>query len=377
MLCAGLVIAAGLGISSCKKDLPIKSNDKVFKVALFKQGLQEQLAGARGYQFIINQDGRWVDSAVYGIGGFDRAGNTFPAMVESEVNIASVTKTFTAVAALKLLAQNGLTIEDQIADWLPEKWSKNSAITTLKFRELLTHSSGIYEGGTSWSSLKNVVGGPLDGPKIDTYANANLALFRAMIPKLADKNTFSIKENELSADAFDQWMQDEYVKRMNSLVFNPAGTSAVCVPDPKKTTNMLMNEAPESLAGYTEGDWTPFSGGGGFFMSTVQMARMMAYLVHSDAVIDDATRAIMDTQRPGKYRIGWNRIFAVTGGTALAHGGGLTRPANGMDVSLQTMIVKLPNKVELALSINSMPKGVPRPINTIVQTAYNNAWVTE
>src|SRR5215217_153147 len=122
-LCAGLAFTTTSIFTSCKKDLPIQSNDKVFKVSLFKQSLKQQLNAARGYQFIINQNGKWADSAVAGIGGFNRSG-TYPASVNSEVHIASVTKHFTAVAVLKLLAKRKLSIESKIGAWLPASWSK-------------------------------------------------------------------------------------------------------------------------------------------------------------------------------------------------------------------------------------------------------------
>lgn len=372
ILFAGLALAMGSTITSCKKGLPIKSNDKVFKVELFKQGLKQQLSAARGYQFIINKDGRWADSAVAGIGGFNRSNVTFPASVNSEVNIASVTKHFTAVAVLKLLRVRKLNIESKIGQWLPASWPKNSTVANLKFKELLTHTSGIRASGTSWGTLKNVVATVPPGTKDPSYANANFALFRAMIPKLVNSSLFNSKEAELSDVEFDIWMGEEYVKQMNLLVFNPAGVASVCMPTPGRTTNMMLNEAPAALEGESLGDWTQTSGAGGFYLTTVQMARMIAYLVHSDAVIDIDIRDIMDSER-----IGYNRVFAVSDGIALGHGGLLYAGGGKKTPGLRTLIMKFPNNVELALAINSTDEGAKRDINTIVQTAYNNAWVND
>jgi D-alanyl-D-alanine carboxypeptidase len=76
-------------------------------------------------------------------------------------------------------------------------------------------------------------------------------------------------------------------------------------------------------------------------------------------------------------RRGYNRVFAVSDGIALGHGCLLYAGGGKKTPGLRTLIMKFPNKVELALAINSTDEGAKRNINTIVQTAYNNAWVND
>jgi hypothetical protein len=80
--------------------------------------------------------------------------------------------------------------------------------------------------------------------------------------------------------------------------------------------------------------------------------------------------------------LGWWQKLGVTGGTAYGHDGGLIGDLNDsgtLDPSepgLQTLIIKFPNKVELALSINSVP-DTWRNLYSVATSAFNNAWVME
>ena len=373
-----LLLTTLAGFVSCKKDsLPIKSNDKVFSTALFKQNLQQQLTGARGYQFVITHNGQVADTAAFGIGIFSRAGNG-PADINAFVNIASVTKTLTAVTALQYLNKPNLTIDSNIGPWLPTSWVRHADIQKITFRELLTHTSGIRGDQTDWSTLWNIAGNPISAPKTPgVYSNINFALFRAILPKLHDSAKFRQQETSLSTTAFNSWMSQEYIKLVQQHVFTKAGLPARnCVPVPGKTLQML-NENPDPLDGVSHDDWTEKCGGGGFVLTTMDMARIITYLTHTEKVLSASQRTLMDANR-----LGWNRVFGVTGGTAYGHGGALYVEKNGIkglnkgDCGLQTLIIKLPAKVELALSINSVGSDW-RNTNDIVAAAYNAAWVNE
>ena len=373
---ATLFLIVGTLFSSCKKNDKIKANVQVFKVEIFKEQLKTALADARGFQFVITKDGVVADTAAVGLGGSGRTGN-LPADVNAYVNIASVTKMFTAVTVIDLLQKNGLKVDSTIGKWLPKSWSRNAAISKLTFRQLLTHKSGIRTGVTTWSSLKSVVANPPEGDTSYSYANANFALFRAMLPKLDNPLTFEYWENGMTEADFQEWMSNLYINMVNNYVFENAGLSKRACVNPGSSTLTMMNEAPNNLVSVAHDDWTNTCGGGGFFLTTMDMARIIVYMTHSNKILSDNQRALMDDNR-----FGLNRSFSVTGGTALGHGGGLYSDSDGSgdynpgDPGLQTLLIKFPNKVELALCINSIGNDW-RNTNSIVQAAYNAAWVVE
>ncbi|RPD39525.1 serine hydrolase domain-containing protein [Chitinophaga barathri] len=372
--CAAVLFTAGIGLTSCEQfelPLPIKSNDKVFKTEIFKKKLQESLQGARGYQFVITHKGQVADTAAYGIGST----SGMAADVNGFVNIASVTKTLTAVTVLKYL--DAFTIDDKIGPWLPSSWSKHSHIANLTFKQLLTHKSGIRGGNTSWSTLMSVVGSKIDSPKTYSYSNINFALFRAMIPKLHDSITLREKEKTLSAVEFRRWMSSEYIRLVNAhIIMKAGGSERGCAPVKGRTLQM-MNEAPSRLDGAGHDDWTELCGGGGFVLTTMDMSRIITYLAEKETYISANKKLLMDT-----YRLGWVASYDVYGGKAFAHDGALYMERNGKDslnvgdIGLQTLIVKLPARVQLAVSVNSVD-STWRGIHGMVRNAYNASWVKE
>jgi CubicO group peptidase (beta-lactamase class C family) len=97
-----------------------------------------------GYSFGIMLDGKLVYS---GAGGFIDLQNKIPATTKSMFRIASMSKSFTAMAILKLRDEHKLKLDDPIKEYIPEM--KNQQLTTdaplITVRHLLTHSTGFPE----------------------------------------------------------------------------------------------------------------------------------------------------------------------------------------------------------------------------------------
>ncbi len=373
---AGIAFLFAACMVSCQMidNLPINSNEEVFDAELFKNNLNDQLTGARGYQFVITRNGRIAETEAVGIGAISRTGN-MASSIDGYVNIASVTKTLTATAALRVLPKAKVDLGDAIGPWLPDSWDVHPDISKITFRQLLTHTSGIRSGSGNWTNTRNLVGGPITESNEYSYANANFALFRLMLPKLNNKSEFESQEGKMTAEDFQFWMSAEYIKIVQNEVISKAGLGARgCAPVEGNTFQML-SEAPSGLVGVSIGDWTESAGGGGYFLTTRDMSRIIVYLTHSDEILNQTQRTQMDTEQ-----LGWNRRFAVKGGFALGHGGGLYNDNDGSgdisfgDSGLQTLLIKFPGKIELALAINSVPSDW-RNTNQIVQTAFNASWV--
>lgn len=369
--CCAIAVVTLAGLHSCKKDdLPVQSNDKKFSTSLFKKNLQEALSAARGYQFVITRNGQVADTAEYGI---QDIGGTKSGL-HSFINIASVTKTLTAATAVQYMLQKDVTIETKIGKWLPASWPIHPDIRDLTFKQLMTHTSGIRGSQTDWAPLLTTVGSPITAPKTFEYSNINFALFRAMLPKLNDSVKFRQQELALSPGAFQQWMSQEYIRLVNVHVLSKAGIpTRGCAPVTGKMTQM-MSEAPFRLIGSDFGNWTEKCGGGGWVLTTMEMSRVIVYLTHTNNILSPEERKLMDDNR-----LGWVARFPVTGGLAYGHDGALyvdrnmEEGLNWGDVGSQTLIIRLPAKVELAMGINSLGADW-RKVYDIVALAYNNSW---
>ncbi|MEI8098961.1 MAG: serine hydrolase domain-containing protein [Sediminibacterium sp.] len=97
-----------------------------------------------GYSFGIVLDGKLVYS---GAGGFTDIDKQTPATTQSMFRIASMSKSFTAMAILKLRDEGKLKLDDPVAQYIPEmkgqQLTKDAPIITV--RNLLSHSAGFPE----------------------------------------------------------------------------------------------------------------------------------------------------------------------------------------------------------------------------------------
>ena len=97
-----------------------------------------------GYSFGIVLDGKLVYS---GAGGFTDIDKKTAATTQSMFRIASMSKSFTAMAILKLRDEGKLKLDDPVAQYIPEmkgqQLTKDAPIMTV--RNLLSHSAGFPE----------------------------------------------------------------------------------------------------------------------------------------------------------------------------------------------------------------------------------------
>jgi CubicO group peptidase (beta-lactamase class C family) len=97
-----------------------------------------------GYAFGIMLDGKLVYS---GAGGFADIEKKVPATTQTMFRIASMSKSFTAMAILKLRDEGKLKLDDPVEKYIPElkgqRLTSDAPVITL--RNLLTHSAGFPE----------------------------------------------------------------------------------------------------------------------------------------------------------------------------------------------------------------------------------------
>jgi CubicO group peptidase (beta-lactamase class C family) len=97
-----------------------------------------------GYSFGIVLDGKLVYTTS---GGYTNLDTKTPATTASMFRIASMSKSFTAMAIVKLRDEGKLNLDDAVSKYIPEL--KNQGLTTdaapITIRDLLTHSAGFPE----------------------------------------------------------------------------------------------------------------------------------------------------------------------------------------------------------------------------------------
>lgn len=162
--------------------------------ARYKQFAQEQ--HLPGYIFGIMLDGRLIHTGHY---GYADVKNKIPVNANTYFRIASMTKSFTAMAIMQLRDGGKLKLDDPIAHYLPA--TKNLKLTQdspdIAIRDLLTHSAGFPEDN-SWGdrqldltqdALLNLLkrGVSLSTPAASDfeYSNLGFALLGLVVDKVS------------------------------------------------------------------------------------------------------------------------------------------------------------------------------------------------
>jgi CubicO group peptidase (beta-lactamase class C family) len=95
---------------------------------------------------LVRHQGKQILLTAYGLSRkydtpTELAGDALAATTETLYDMASITKLFTTTAAMRLVEQGRLTLDEPVARWLPEFAAGGKQAVTL--RQLLTHTSGL------------------------------------------------------------------------------------------------------------------------------------------------------------------------------------------------------------------------------------------
>ncbi len=153
------------------------------------------------------------DSIIYNKGYGIRSVKTGNLVTENTIfHTASISKLFTAVATMRLIEQNVITIDDKLVDILPELKYDDKRVNDITIKNLLNHTSGLPDisnyhwdnNNQSDNSLKEFVLGlnlKLDSDPSSEYQYSNLAydILGHVIEKVSG-STFDdfLKENILN-----------------------------------------------------------------------------------------------------------------------------------------------------------------------------------
>lgn len=374
----GIAIAtfAVITAASCKKDKSIKKfNGPEFNLETFDQELRTSLqpSGAIGWGYVITQNGLYVKG-----GGFGKVRNNADGnksfTVNRKVNIASCSKWLTAIAVMQLLEKRNLNINSKIDIWLPPTWSKGPNVNNLTFGQLLGHTSGLSSYNTAfsrtltYSGLQRCIDTGVVRPQTRQYLNVNFALFRVLIPSLWKGLPGSPNMPLLDSAT----TQNAYIQYMQEFVFEPIGLTGIdCQPENRTDATLYYSTTDgETNSGLYYNDWTPWCGGGGYFMSCMEMARVLAYYRHSETIISKDSRTVME-----ENRFGYNLIDASyeKHGTYLSKNGSIINGGQGVLAEVQCY----PNGIEVVVFMNSQGmvfSGGETTLSRAIFDAYNKSW---
>lgn len=363
---------------------PIQQNGgPTFNIERFAQELRGRLAGnCVGWAFVINQNGQEAiadaDGSAITPGDLDANNDPIGSRdftPDTRINVASVSKTITAVAILRLLEATGVGILGRIAPFLPAGWTLGPGVEDLRFFHLLTHRTGLTSSNNNFSVTLSDSGlqtalalGATPGAPYN-YLNVNFALFRVILPALWRIAGLPLANNNnavASAFFYAVYVIEEMFANMGGAFGDAASTS------PLEAQPTRYYGTASSIQGIDYPNWALWAGGGGWHLTARELAAFLAFITYDDNILSPTARTAMDA-----LRLGWNPVGANQGafGDYLAHGGSINWTIGGTNGNVRAAIMKFNIQVEASLVANSqigLGNGVSA--RTILRQSYDAAW---
>lgn len=375
------------GLNSCDKIPVIKSNDPTFDLDKFEQNLIGELDGkAVGYSYSISKNGTQVKKGAGGnaVAPWDNpaSGNGVAHAYNKRQDIASCSKTITAITLMRLLQDKGLTEKALLVDYLPSFWKNPSpTISDMTFEMLMRHESGFAAGNIDYFSLKNrIEGGGIFIHGNYDYQNINFAFLRVAIAYLSHKNDLKVLEDAFISEptttneqALETAINDYYIDEVNKKVFTPCGIPT-SYPKPDGEVNPTMNYNFNTQdPGWNKGDMTRYVGSAGWRLSAEEQNNIMAHLRYTNDLLNDTWKTKMNDRQ-----MGWSGTKDLNGGKTYYHGGyyedkyspNASPDPKGRGCYATHIIFG--NNIEAAVQVNSLG-GTGTMEGTTIK-AFNEAW---
>ncbi|MCE7043222.1 serine hydrolase [Dyadobacter sp. CY312] len=265
-----------------------------------------------GYSFVVTRNNEIVGE---GFGGhqardIEEGGERF-VTVDTKMQIASMTKTLTAAAFLKLASEKGIKTTDKILPYLPKNWTVGPNIDQISFRDLLLHQSGITGfndicqngavGENGWYGLQLLIekGIRLENRGRQCYQNANYGLFRVLIPAMLG---FQFSDDNY---ADDHGTRQSYEKYLKEEILGKLGVSSSGILVNSATSPTFGYDFPYSQGtkGFDPGDFRNAAGGYGVYLSAREAAKVYSGLFSTTdaSILSAALKDSIITRGMGSY----------------------------------------------------------------------------
>ena len=376
---------------SCENtnDTLLGPDTPTFNLDLFEQNLIDYVNWGNdspiGWAYAITQNGQLARSGGFGNAVQEPDGTTVAMTANKEINIASVTKFYTAIVVMQLLEELNLTIHSLIAPYFPPSWVVGTNMESMTFAHLLRHESGLDTGNTdfdntlSYAGIKQSVENGVSIPPPDQadYDNINFAIFRILIPSLQN----NLPNAPLANLDSDQTTRAVYRSYMQKALFDKINMSNIDFTEESNNPTRYYNisDISNGVSGTLYGDWDNKSGGGGYFMTVIEMAAVNAFFEHTTVLLSDAAKTIikdnylgLDSYFDGDSRELHGKYYGKNGSIS---NNGNVNVAQGVVTQIQMFPI---NGIEIAVMVNTRAvtykTGFDGFLRSSIKDAYNDAY---
>ena len=322
-----------------------------------------------GYSLVVSR-GLWINKYGHGQARTPTDPPQLNFTPNTRVNLASLTKTITAVGIQQLLERNPAVDESSsIVPFLPSSWTIGPNISTITFEELLRHTGGIRQANpnqNSFSDLRATINNGINmTDKGFSYQNQNFALLAVTLPYLNGFDDSDVPSGLLSTRLSSAFIN--YITQ--NVITSRIAIDASCTPNTNSQT--LYYPFPDNgSAGASFGDFRRGCGFGGMHISSSEFQKFLYQLRDTDRLLSDSQAKIMEDKLLGWYQ------DTIKNATYFRHGGYLFRPTplrelNTFYASFDITDDEL--NTHLVLFVNSTLPNRDSLVS-IVEDAYVAAW---
>lgn len=373
-----VAIAPGAGSSGGSFADP--STRARFDIDLFEQNIRDALAGRGnvGYTYAIGRNGQLYRQDAYGRA---RTSADAPVTAQSATKpmvVASISKPITAMVALRLFAQQGISVDDPIGPWLPATWQRGTGVDEITFADLMTHRSGLRQSYELATGKNGKVTSAYDNIRIavaqdvgDTsyrYANMNFGIFRLIVPKILGYDYSPQYDNPPPG------VLPGYFNQLTGMIFHDhvaqvlgsVGVSGGCLNWDPQAPTILYRHPHGGLSGWDTGPSVLGCGGYGFYLSANGLTSFLSHLRYTEQLVSDSSRELMYERRLGL------RSYPGQQGDYLGHDGVWGSNGRGMYGCVMSFHIH----VDVSLLVNNPRTGDdPQPCS-LLRSAFDAAWTS-
>jgi D-alanyl-D-alanine carboxypeptidase len=359
---AFVVVAAGLTASVAP------ARDPAGGAPALQRALDELVAaGAPGVIALVRDGDRTFRLS----SGYGNLATKAPFRSSDRVRIASLTKSFVATVVLQLVGEGTLSLDDTVERWLPGLIPNGDAITV---RELLNHTSGIYDSQTDPKVLAPYLNGNF------THVTAlhtliQIAAAHRLLFAPGSKWSYSNTNYYLLGMIVKAATGDSIGSELRRRIFEPLRLRHTTFPTSPRIAGphahgyFLLNKPP--LVDVTIFSPSLFSAAGAIVSTADDVARFYRALLSGRLLkpgllksMETIDRVTIDASGSG-YGLGLSREGHLPCGDAWGHDGDvpgyLTIAFNSKDGSRQIVVV---------INSDSLTKRAHQALDKVLVTAY-------
>jgi EmrB/QacA subfamily drug resistance transporter len=259
------------------------------------------------------------------LAGFGHDSTGAPVTADTLFRVASLSKSFTALAVMQLVDQDRLGLDDPVVDHLPEFRIADPRGTDITVRQLLQQTSGLADSTVH----------PMSRQRPDSLAGAVASLSDArLVAPPGTQWNYSNPNYEVAARLVEVVAGEPFTTYLRDHVFRPAGmSSSVAVDTNEEPVPGLVDGHVVGWGhAFAVGGPSSFDGGeGGVISSAADMADWLVVQTNHGRAAD-GTRVISDRSLTEQhtagsvgngYALGWDTDGPVDAPTRLEHTGNL------------------------------------------------------